>query len=61
MFIETTGRYRWEVIRVWRKWLARRGGPQGNHRLYPENSLSSPLHLLGFTVIHTRQYGKSIN
>jgi RNA-directed DNA polymerase len=23
------GRYRWEVIRVWRKWLARRGGPQG--------------------------------
>jgi len=22
-------RYRWEVIRIWRKWLARRGDPQG--------------------------------
>jgi len=22
-------RYRWEVIKVWRKWLARRGDPQG--------------------------------
>ena len=26
---EALARYRWEVIRVWRKWLARRGDPQG--------------------------------
>ena len=22
-------RYRWEVIKIWRKWLARRGDPKG--------------------------------
>ncbi len=26
---EALARYRWEVIRVWRKWLARRGDPHG--------------------------------
>jgi hypothetical protein len=26
---EALTRYRWEVIGVWRKWLARRGDPQG--------------------------------
>lgn len=26
---EALARYRWEVIRVWRKWLARRGDPKG--------------------------------
>jgi group II intron reverse transcriptase/maturase len=26
---EALARYRWEVIRVWRRWLARRGDPQG--------------------------------
>jgi len=26
---EALQRFRWEVIRVWRKWLARRGDPQG--------------------------------
>jgi RNA-directed DNA polymerase len=26
---DALARYRWEVVRVWRKWLARRGDPQG--------------------------------
>jgi len=26
---DALGRYRWEVIKSWRKWLARRGDPQG--------------------------------
>ena len=26
---DALARYRWEVLRVWRKWLARRGDPQG--------------------------------
>jgi RNA-directed DNA polymerase len=26
---EALARFRWEVVRVWRKWLARRGDPQG--------------------------------
>ena len=26
---DALARYRWEVLRIWRKWLARRGDPQG--------------------------------
>jgi RNA-directed DNA polymerase len=45
-------RYRWEVIRVWRKWLARRGDPQGMswERM---NRLLAFFHLPAARVVHS--------